>query len=65
MSQYAVSGRYQTRDGYQEFAKTVTAPNPEVARERVYSRLGSEHGLKRTQVELSDAEAVADGEVSA
>jgi large subunit ribosomal protein LX len=67
MSQYAVSGRYQTRDGYQQFVKTVTAPNAEVARERVYSRLGSEHGLKRTQVELDDAEPAeeADAEVGA
>ena len=59
MSQFAVSGRYQTRDGYQEFTKTVSAPNDAVARDRVYALLGSEHGLKRTQVELGDAAEVA------
>ncbi|MFB6080931.1 MAG: 50S ribosomal protein L18Ae [Haloferacaceae archaeon] len=58
MSQFAVSGRYQTRDGYQEFTKTVTAPNDEVARDRVYALLGSEHGLKRIQVELGGTEEV-------
>ncbi|MFB6302672.1 MAG: 50S ribosomal protein L18Ae [Haloferacaceae archaeon] len=62
MSQFAVSGRYQTRSGYQTFTKTVTAPNAEVARERVYSRLGSEHGLKRAQVELADVEEAGDAE---
>jgi large subunit ribosomal protein LX len=65
MSQYAVSGRYQTRDGYQSFTKTVTAENADVAAERVYSRLGSEHGLKRTQVDLDGAEPVEDEEVAA
>ncbi|MFB6157794.1 MAG: 50S ribosomal protein L18Ae [Haloferacaceae archaeon] len=55
MNQFSVSGRFQTRNGYQEFTKTVEAPNAEVAHERVYARLGSEHGLKRTQIELADA----------
>ncbi|MFB6161076.1 MAG: 50S ribosomal protein L18Ae [Haloferacaceae archaeon] len=57
MSRYTVSGRYQARDGYQSFTKTVDAPNDEVARERVYATLGSEHGLKRTQVELDEVAA--------
>ncbi|MFB6305308.1 MAG: 50S ribosomal protein L18Ae [Haloferacaceae archaeon] len=59
MSQFSVDGRFQTRDGYQEFTKTVEAPNADVARERVYSRLGSEHGLKRTQIDLGGIEEVA------
>lgn len=60
MNQFAVSGRYRTRDGHQGFTKTVSAPNPEVAYDRVYSRLGSNHGLKRTQVEIENAEEVAE-----
>jgi large subunit ribosomal protein LX len=54
MSQYVVSGRFQARDGDQQFNKTVEAPNENVARERIYSQLGSEHGLKRTQIQIDE-----------
>jgi large subunit ribosomal protein LX len=56
---FRVSGRYQAREGYQPFEKTLEAPNADVAVEYVYARLGSEHGLKRMQVELDDPEEVA------
>lgn len=59
MSEYTVSGRFQGRNGYRQFTKTVEAPNENVARERIYSQFGSEHGLKRTQVELDDLTEVA------
>ncbi|MFA1609638.1 50S ribosomal protein L18Ae [Halobellus rubicundus] len=52
MSQYAVSGRFQSRDGFSEFNTVVDAPNEDVARERVYANIGSQHGLKRTQIEI-------------
>jgi large subunit ribosomal protein LX len=54
MTEYVVSGRFQSRDGYRAFTKTVSAPNESVAREYVLSQIGSEHGLKRPQVELDD-----------
>jgi large subunit ribosomal protein LX len=57
MSTFTVSGRFQTRDGHQEFTKTVEAPNENVAREHVLSQLGSQHNLKRTRVELSEVSA--------
>ena len=50
MSQFTVSGRFQMRDGFQEFTKSIEAPNDSVAREHVLSQLGSEHNLKRTQI---------------
>ncbi|WP_435183923.1 50S ribosomal protein L18Ae [Halobellus sp. EA9] len=52
MSQYVVSGRFQSRDGFSEFNTVVDAPNEDVARERVYANIGSQHGLKRTQIEI-------------
>jgi len=54
MSQYAVSGRFQSRGGFSEFNTVVEAPNEDVARERVYANVGSQHGLKRTQIEIDD-----------
>lgn len=57
MSQFTVSGRFQSRDGWSEFEKTVDAVNENVAKERVYSQFGSKHGLKRTQLDLSEVES--------
>ena len=57
MSAFTVSGRFQSRDGFREFTKRVDAPNENVARERTLATLGSEHGLKRTQVELNEVSA--------
>ena len=54
MSQFTVTGRFTTRDGFAEFEKTIDAENEDVAREHTYSQLGSQHGLKRTQIELEE-----------
>ncbi|WP_254536099.1 50S ribosomal protein L18Ae [Halomarina litorea] len=57
MSQFTVSGRFQSRGGWRSFSKSVEAPNERVAREFAFSRFGSEHGLKRTQVRIDGVEA--------
>jgi large subunit ribosomal protein LX len=57
MSQFTVSGRFQGRDGWREFSKTVEAVNESVAREHTLAEFGSKHGLRRTQVEIGGIEA--------
>lgn len=57
MSEFIVSGRFQTRRGWEEFEKPFEAPNENVARERAYATFGSKHGVKRMQIELSEVEA--------
>ena len=57
MSEFTVSGRFQSRNGWSQFATTVEAPNETVAQDRAYARFGSEHGLKRTQIELEEVTA--------
>jgi large subunit ribosomal protein LX len=57
MSQFTVSGRFQSREGWRSFAKEVEAPNENVAREFTFSRFGSEHGLKRNQVRIEGVDA--------
>lgn len=52
MSEFTVSGQFQARDGWQEFEKDIEAPNQQVALEHTYSQFGSQHGLKRTQIEV-------------
>lgn len=59
MSEFTVTGRFESRGGWSTFEKTVEAPNENVARDRVYARIGSEHGLKRTQIEVDDVAEVA------
>lgn len=52
MPEYTVNGRFQARGGWANFEKRVEAPNADVATERVYAELGSQHRLKRTQIEI-------------
>ncbi len=54
MSEFTVSGQYKNRDGYAPFETTIDAVNENVAREHVLSQLGSQHGLKRTEIDLEE-----------
>ena len=56
MSQFTVTGKFQARDGWQEFESTVDAENEDVAHEHTYANLGSQHGLKRAQIEIEGVE---------
>jgi len=56
MSQYTVSGRFQTRDGWSPFSTGIEADNESVAEEHAYATIGSRHGLKRTQIEIDGVE---------
>ncbi|MFC6767527.1 50S ribosomal protein L18Ae [Natrinema soli] len=54
MSQFTVSGRFKSRDGFAEFETTIDAENENVAREHTLSQFGSQHGLKRSEIELDE-----------
>ena len=56
MSEFTVTGRYRSRDGWREFSTGIDADNEAVAEEHAYSTLGSRHGLKRTQIEIEGVE---------
>jgi large subunit ribosomal protein LX len=57
MTTFTVRGRYQSRDGWSPFETAVEAPNEAVARERAYANLGSQHGLKRRQIDLEEVDS--------
>ena len=57
MSEFTVRGRFPARYGEQEFEKTVEADNEDVAIEHVYANFGSQHGLKRTQIDIDGVDA--------
>ena len=56
MDTYTISGRWQARDGWQSFEKSLEAENENVAVEHVYANFGSKHGLRRTQVDVEEVE---------
>ncbi len=56
MSEYTVVGTFQSRDGWQQFETTVEANNESVAEERAYAEFGSQHSLKRTQIEIEEVQ---------
>jgi large subunit ribosomal protein LX len=57
MSQFIVSGRYQSRGGWQAFEMEVEAPNESVAEEHTYANIGSQHGLRRTEIDIEGVSA--------
>ncbi|WP_440006991.1 50S ribosomal protein L18Ae [Halomicrococcus sp. SG-WS-1] len=57
MNTFTVRGRFQARNGWEQFETTIDAENESVAEEHTYANFGSKHGLKRTQVDVSEVEA--------
>ncbi|MEF8807900.1 MULTISPECIES: 50S ribosomal protein L18Ae [Natronomonas] len=57
MSEFTVRGSFPARFGEQDFEKQIDAPNENVAVERVYTNFGSQHGLKRTQIDIAEVDA--------
>jgi large subunit ribosomal protein LX len=53
---YRVEGSFQMDGQWRPYAKIVTAPNEEQARERVYTLLGSKHRLKRREIRVAKVE---------
>ncbi len=56
MTEYTVVGTFQSRDGWQTFETTVEGDNESVAEERAYAAFGSQHNLKRTQIEIEEVQ---------
>jgi|TARA_Y100000310_G_scaffold345097_1_gene461772 large subunit ribosomal protein LX len=55
---FKVSGNYFYRQDTYPFAKTVTAESEDAAREQVYCLMGSNHKLKRGEMEVTGIEIV-------
>lgn len=57
MPDYTVRGRYQARDGWLSFERSVEADSESLAEEHTLAELGSEHGLKRAQIDIEEVSA--------
>jgi large subunit ribosomal protein LX len=53
---YRVEGTFQMDGEWRPYAKVITAPNEEQARERVYTLFGSKHRLKRREIRVAKVE---------
>jgi large subunit ribosomal protein LX len=54
MTNYRVTGRWETPDGWQRFETELDAENESVAVEHTYAEFGSRHGLTRRQIEIQE-----------
>ena len=54
MTQFTVRGRFQARDGWLSFERSVEANSEALAEEHTLAELGSEHGLKRAQIDIEE-----------
>jgi large subunit ribosomal protein LX len=59
MSQFTVSGTFESRDGRQSFERSIDAENESVAREHTLSQFGAEHALQRTQIEIDEVQSIS------
>ena len=52
MEHFIISGTFKAGHSWEHFTKNVTSHNESTAKDKVYSLIGSEHGLKRKLIRL-------------
>jgi len=55
---FIAKGSFKAGHDWENFKKTVTSQNKKNAMEKIYSLIGSEHGLKRYLIKLESVEEV-------
>ena len=64
MKAFKVKGKFLMGDRWQEFTKEAAGSDEAEAREKIYSRFGSKHRVKRTNIHISEVRAIQPSEVS-
>jgi large subunit ribosomal protein LX len=63
MKPFRLTGHFQMGNNKQQtFVKQFAAPDEETVRERLYSELGSRHGVTRRQIEITKVEVIGNDE---
>lgn len=52
MNNFVVKGTFKAGQNWEKFTKIVASRNEKNAYEKVYSLIGSEHGLKRNLIKI-------------
>ena len=55
---FIVKGTFKAGEKWEHFTKKITSHNKNSASEKVYSLIGSEHGLKRNLIKIESAEEI-------
>lgn len=64
MKVFRVKGTFFMGKRWQDFTKDVVGDDENVAREQIYSRLGSKHRVKRAKIQIEDIKEISAKEVS-
>ncbi|MBO4302560.1 50S ribosomal protein L18a [Methanosarcinaceae archaeon] len=57
MSTFVIKGQFKTGFDWEKFTKTVESLNEKNAVEKVYSTIGSQHGLPRRLIRIESVSA--------
>jgi len=49
---FEVEGKFKNLEGWAPFKKTIEAENENVAKEKIYSLIGSNHKIKRNLIKI-------------
>ncbi len=55
---FMIKGNFKAGNKWEKFSKKITSLNKNLALEKTYSLIGSEHGLKRSLIKIESAEEV-------
>jgi large subunit ribosomal protein LX len=64
MKAFRITGKFYMGDHWQNFTKDVAGENDAAVREKVYSRLGSKHRVKRAKIKISEVTEIPLQEVT-
>ncbi len=57
---FIAKGTFKAGEKWQRFTKSIISNNKNTALEKIYSLIGSEHGLKRNRIRVDSVEEVAE-----
>lgn len=60
MTEFIISGMFKAGSNRERFKKTVSSQNRNNAIGKVYSLIGSEHGLKRNFIDITDIDELGE-----
>ncbi|UCG69582.1 MAG: 50S ribosomal protein L18a [Thermoplasmata archaeon] len=64
MKVFRVKGTFLMGNRWQDFTKEVVGDDENVAKEQIYSRLGSKHRVKRKKIQIEEVKEISIEEVS-
>ena len=64
MKAFRIKGAFQMGDKWQDFTKEIEGTDKDTVSEQIFSRLGSKHRVKRTQIRIMEVTEIKANEVT-